>query len=403
MIDKYTKKAFTLIEMIISVTILALILTVVLSIYFTMQKLRTDVFAKSILIKNTNSLIEKVNLIMKNYTIDYEEYFNRRIVWCVWNNWWDDFIWNVWTWWYCKNFTTYWNENSVDSNTWKNIIYYCSSKWKEIPQSHDCEWNNWNWISGINYIIDQDQLNLINWSGCWENVWWTDQGAWKIQSFGEYAAQFWDLKWNADWLKWCRWDDDDTDLWNWPIAVWDNLHVKELYLISKDWKKRIFIRRKLISQEDFSNDWVIQTWERLYKLQILKLRWFNVWSFNYSSDSIRKKINTWACDKQEWFICNWRNVTSDWSYPWYKLPNDVDDGRVDLTINDLTVRDFNLSIFPTIDPNLWWVNNNIQIYPYLTVNLSTQFYPTNYRTKLNPERLIKYKMNLQTTFSIKPY
>jgi len=45
----------------------------------------------------------------------------------------------------------------------------------------------------------------------------------------------------------------------------------------------------------------------------------------------------------------------------------------------------------------------VQIYPYVRVRLTTQFYPTNYKKKLNPERLINYKMNLQTTFSVKPY
>jgi hypothetical protein len=47
-----------------------------------MEKLKTDVFAKTLLIKNTNSLVEKLNILLKNYTIDYEEYFNRKIVGC---------------------------------------------------------------------------------------------------------------------------------------------------------------------------------------------------------------------------------------------------------------------------------------------------------------------------------
>ena len=76
------KKAFTLVEMIITVTIFSLILIVAISIYFQIKKLQVDVFAKSLLIKNTNSLLEKLNVIMKNYTIDYEEYFNRKIVGC---------------------------------------------------------------------------------------------------------------------------------------------------------------------------------------------------------------------------------------------------------------------------------------------------------------------------------
>ena len=76
------KKAFTLVEIIITVTIFSLILIVAISIYFQIKKLQVDVFAKSLLIKNTNSLLEKLNVIMKNYTIDYEEYFNRKIVGC---------------------------------------------------------------------------------------------------------------------------------------------------------------------------------------------------------------------------------------------------------------------------------------------------------------------------------
>ena len=90
------KKAFTLVEMIITITIFSLILIVAISIYFQMKRLQVDVFAKSLLIKNTNSLLEKLNVIMKNYTIDYEEYFNRRIVGCNGSdNLGDNFKWNV--------------------------------------------------------------------------------------------------------------------------------------------------------------------------------------------------------------------------------------------------------------------------------------------------------------------
>jgi hypothetical protein len=47
-----------------------------------MLKTKTDIYAKATLVKNTNNVLEKLNIIMKNYTIDYEEYFNRRIVGC---------------------------------------------------------------------------------------------------------------------------------------------------------------------------------------------------------------------------------------------------------------------------------------------------------------------------------
>ena len=199
------KKAFTLIEMIISVTILGLILSMIIWIYFQMQKLRTDIFAKSILIKNTNLLVEKLNLVMKNYTIDYEEYFNRRIVGCVWGNWWDNFTWNVGTSGYCTDFDAYGNENGINGsetnpNNSNHILYYCTSKWtqaypdEEPNTTKDCEWIDWDGVSWTNYVYYQDWWNLNNGSGCRENIWEEWNGARKKQSFGEYKLQFWDVK-----------------------------------------------------------------------------------------------------------------------------------------------------------------------------------------------------------------
>jgi len=190
---KAISKAFTLVEIMIVTVILWLVLSVIFSIYFQMQKMKTDIFAKSMLIKNTNALVEKLNIIMKNYTIDYEEYFNRRVVWCDQDNGWTDFTWNVWKDWHCDDFTAYWNENSVDSNTWNNVLYYCmswstSSTVKEYPWSdNDCEWNT-DWVTWENYIYANDKLE--NWSWCWSSIW-----AGKKQSFWEYKYQFWDVKW----------------------------------------------------------------------------------------------------------------------------------------------------------------------------------------------------------------
>ena len=408
------KKGFTLVELVVSVTILGLILATVFSIYFQMQKLRTDIFAKSLLVKSTNALVEKINLLMKNYTIDYEEYFNRRITGCSSDNWWDNFTWDVGGSGYCSKFTHYGNGSSENSNTtWSHILYYCTSDTddvngepKETPWTEqDCEWNSDDWISWLNYIYGQEEGNLNNGSGCWENVGWDGQGNNKIQSFGEYALQFWDVKKNADSFQGCKWDDDDTYLWMGPVAIGDNLHVKELYLISKDKKKRIFIRRKFISEEDLDGNWIITTGEKLYKLQALRLRSFDIGS-GHNADQIDLTYNdghidTWACDVQEGFVCHGADIGG--GFLWYKLPADIDDWWIDLTINDITVDQFDLSIFPTIDPNLAWQDTWIQIYPYIIWRITTSFYPENYKTKLNPDLLMKYKMNLQTTFSINPY
>ena len=404
------KKAFTLIELLIASVILSIVLTVILQIYFSILKTRTDIYAKSTLVKNTNNVVEKLNIMMKNYTIDYEEYFNRRIVWCN-SDGWNVFSWDVGNWWYCKKFTSYGNGNSI-IDTWNNILYYCSNKWNntdtkiedptDTTSVHDCEWNSNTWNA---YIYHQSSDNLNAWSGCWKNEISTN---WRIQSFWEYKLQFWNVAWNADSYMWCKWDDDDTDLWVWPVAIWDNLHVQELYLISKDWKHRIFIRRKLIWTWDWNHDGNIDYtwWEALYKLQILKLRWFDIGSWHIywiSWDSVNDgKIDTWACDKKQWFKCTWDPIWLT-EYPWYNLPKDANDGWVDMTINDITISNFNISIFPTKSPAHSWYDTGVQISPYLRLRIKTNFYPVNYKSKINPELMSKYSMNLQTTFSIKPY
>jgi len=402
---KFNKKAFTIIELIIASIIIWIVLTVIFQMYFSMLKTKTEIYAKSILVQNTNNVIEKLNIIMKNYTIDYEEYFDRRVVWCN-SNGWNDFTWDVWTWWYCKRFTSYGNWNSVLSSTWNNQLYYCSSIWTDtsaietIWWEKDCEWNTNTWST---YIYHEDKDNLDNGSWCWNTEAWSN---WDIQSYWEYKVQFWDVNGNADDYMWCKWDDDDVDLWLWPIAIWDNLHVKELYLISKDWRHRIYIRRKLIWTWDWNHDGIINyTWgEALYKLQILKLRWFDIgsghtfWSTWMTVND--GKIDTWACDKLQGFHCNWQD-TSYWN--WYYLAEDNNDGWVDMTINDITISNFNISIFPTRNPNYDWYDTWMQLSPYLRIKLKTNLYPVNYKRKINPELLSKYSLNLQTTFSIKPY
>lgn len=391
------KSAFTLIEMLVVSVILWSVLTTVLSVYFKITEIKAEVVAKTKITKDTNELAEKINLNMKNYIIDYEEYFNRKQVWCDWD-WWDDFSRDVWGSWYCTKFTHYWNANAVDrENATNNILYYCTSKanWEE-PGDSDCEWNDGNGASWNNYIYS-NTTNLLDWFWCIKE--W-------LQSFGQYKLQFWDVKGNADWTWGCQWDDDDTDLGRGPVAIGDNKNVKELYLISKDQKKRILLRRKLVTEEDFDLDWETNTtWEKLYKLQILKLRGFDIGSWHIAGQvwpTVNDgKIDTWACDAKEWFICNWENIW--WWYTNYNLPENVDDWRTDLTSNEISLEEFNFEIFPTKYYDYAWYESDFQIAPYIKMQLKTRFYPTNYRTKLNLSALMKYTTEIQTTFSIKPY
>jgi hypothetical protein len=57
-----------------------MIFLVVMNLYTRMIRVRIDAEAKQSLIQNSYNLLEKLNVMMKDYTIDYEEYFNRKIV-----------------------------------------------------------------------------------------------------------------------------------------------------------------------------------------------------------------------------------------------------------------------------------------------------------------------------------
>jgi len=399
---KILKKWFTLVEMLIVVSVLWLVFVIIINAYYKLIDSKTDIYVRSLLTQNTNTVAEKINLIMKNYTIDYEEYFNRRMVGCDQDGW-ENFTWDVGENWYCDKFTTYWNSNWLGiSSTW-NVLYYCSSvasDWtrKEVVGwTTDCEWEDNTWS---NYIYaEKNSWDLENGSGCWLSL-----GAGKVQSYGEYAVQFWDVNKNADWVYGCKWDDDDVDLWKWPIAIGDNSNIKELYLISKDWKKRILLRRKLIYSGDLNNDGRVDNWEKLYKIQILKLRWFDLWenhdwNWKYAYDG---KIDTWACDKAEGFICKWLSLDSLW-YIWYNLPEDINDWWKDYNITDLSIDNLNFTIYPSKLPTLAWQEDDFQIYPFVQMDLTTRFYWKNYLRKINPEALSGYRMRINTMFSIKEY
>lgn len=74
------KRGFTLIEVIIAVTSFFLLLAVIINIYTRMIRVKYNIQARTNVIQDSYYAIEKINLLLKDYTIDYEEYFNRKNV-----------------------------------------------------------------------------------------------------------------------------------------------------------------------------------------------------------------------------------------------------------------------------------------------------------------------------------
>lgn len=375
---KIRKKWFTLIEMLLAITWFFIIMVVVISAYMKILDIRDNIDAKQNLVQESYFILEKLNILLRDFTIDYEEYFNRSMVWC--DSAWADFSWDVWADWYCNLFTNYWNWNNINwsaSNSFN--LYYCSSKKsQELPQYVFTWWENWDrtWCA-------------ISW----------------YQSFGEYSRQFRDMKKDTDTAQWVVNDEDDEDVWSWPEAILDSTWVKELYLISQDGKQRMFFRRVLLATWDWSNDLII-SWdtEKRYNIQVLKLKWFDAWN-NHDFDITNSSwvydwiVDTRACDYSLWFICNWSGIWA--TYPWYKLPLNSEDWRINMFPKNITIADRNLIIYPTKNPEYSWMGW-LQINPYFTISLKNKLYWEIWQRRIW-DSIGDFELNLQTTLSTKNF
>ncbi len=359
------KKGFTLLEVIIAITCFFLILVVIINMYTRMINLKYNIQAKTNVIQNTYLAMEKISLLLKDYTIDYEEYFNRKNVWC--DTYSENFTRDVGTTGYCQNFTAYGNNNNIEGfNPTAHRVYFCTT----------------NKVWNPPYIIWSPGIS--NGSGCLN----TGQ-----QSFGWYRRQFRNVLGNENIMKW-------------PDAIDDADNTQELYLISQDGKSRIFIRRALQESGDRNNDGMISgDSEQRYTLQILKLKWFDAGSnhdfdVNNSSGVYDGNIDTRACDYAQGFICHGSWVWS--TYNEYKLPLDQNDGWVNLFEKNITISDRNLLIYPTKNPQYAAAEENVQINPYFTISMSSKLYG-QIRQKRLGQNIDNFQTTMQTTFNTKNF
>ncbi|AHB41317.1 hypothetical protein P148_SR1C00001G0526 [candidate division SR1 bacterium RAAC1_SR1_1] len=371
------KKGFTLLEILLSITGFFLLMTIVINAYLGIITFRYSFQARAKLLETTYYMFERVNLLLRDYTIDYEEYFNRSRVGCDTLS---SFSWNVGINGYCDLFTTFGNKNTFKTNTGQHALYHCSS--------------STGYSTGFEYVIETP--NLL--TGCATGT---------HQSFGQYALQFLDVKDNSDFNFSAINDSDDIDLGKGPDAVLQATGVKELYLISQDKQYRVFIRRALIESGDWNGDGQISgDNEFLYALQMLKLRSFDAGNNHdfvvaTSSGVYDGVLDTWTCDYSQGFVCGGNALGN--IYSGYRLPlsaQDVLTGWVDLFDRSITVTDRNITIYPTKNPNLSWAEGEFQIAPYFTISLKTKLYAGLWQKKLKGS-IQNYQFTLQTTFSTK--
>lgn len=76
------KKAFTIAELVLALVVFGILFSAIMTIYVRMIHVKREFDARNYLLSTTYTMLEKINILLKDYTIDYEEYFNRRMYGC---------------------------------------------------------------------------------------------------------------------------------------------------------------------------------------------------------------------------------------------------------------------------------------------------------------------------------
>ena len=392
------KQWFTLLEVIVVMVVFFMLITTVSSLFIHLYKIKGWLEARQTVTQDTYFLLEKLQTMMKDYTVDYEEYWNRKVVWCTSLDWepWDP-RWNEN--WNCTKFTSYGNYNNniygegpaaSPHPTFFHILFYCSSIEDALVKP-----TNSSETAVYDIYNNKDAL----WMNC------TKQTRWQLyQAYGQYRNLFTDVKEDVDFVLWAAKDDDDEDMGDGPEAVYQTAtnYPQELYLISHDKQRRMFIRRVCETGEDMNGDNVISKSEQLCKLQVLQLKGFDA-GYNHDFDINNSQgvydwvIDTWACDYSMGFVC--RGPSIEWAFPNYNLPDWVNDGWKDLLGSNITISDRKLKILPLKDPNLARNDSSSQLSPYVIVSLTSQLYAKNWRGKLTLDQMNGFTLPIQTQFS----
>jgi type II secretory pathway component PulJ len=128
------KTSFTIVELLFVILILSFLLPTIFLVYNQIQKTKLEIDIRQQLVQQTYEFLERMNVLMQDYTIDYEEYFNRKMVGCVSGKKGTTFTRDVGGSGHCTEFTAYGNGNSAYSSlTGAHILYYLSSLSSDTP------------------------------------------------------------------------------------------------------------------------------------------------------------------------------------------------------------------------------------------------------------------------------
>ncbi len=303
--------AFTIIELIVSITLFAFILIVAFEALWNVGKDRVRISNQLDLNRDIYYAVEKfVSLVKEGGTLDYEEYWNRA-------------------------------QTGTGTSSGSYALYTGYGNYG----SGGVAWNYGSWY----YQCDQSNPNTSG-NGCPGAV------SGLRQRYGQYALQFiyYGVDTNGDGK--VAGDDDDEDLWQWPNAIPIDASgaVRELYLIKKQTipQERLLFRLKYESDPDAPSTITCDGSTGsgcIWKLQMLRLTGSDEWlshsgAWVWSQDGI---IDTWKCSSD---FCTSAPSLSSYS---------ADTGWIDILPSYIDVRELRFFPSPIKDVNYAWKESNI--------------------------------------------
>lgn len=355
------KQGFTLIEIMIWITITSLILVWGFSALSAIGVWKVRLIEKTNIEKQGAYFSQKLfEMIKHGWSLDYEQYWNRKIR--------DNSSYSGGHFATNDGFGNFWDASVPGTTTYGNTHYYCLS-WSSDPMPLDSgcvtAYNTSRW----------DAINLDDYSDT-------------AQRYGQYRFQFIDFNHNADGDAWLPgdengdgtifWDDDDELLWNGPEVFSSGSWVTELYLINKQGNERTFFRWNVINDPeapslascDSPDGGKTFTWSGcLATIQFLKLDGKDIGldhdesTLDSDGSQYDGNIDTWIIDPEfhnnNTDIIAWSNTQDYWQ---------------DLFPDTMHVSGFEIYAFPNKDSTLAWQDssNQTNIAPYIRINLKLQ-------------------------------
>lgn len=346
-IIKFKSKAFTLIEIMISIVIVSLVIIWWFKTLSAVNIWKIRIMEKVDLQKESFYFTQKLfEMIKQWWTLDYEEYFNRMVIWN-----------STYINWHYSQESGYWNY-------WKDWIIWIGNYWHHLYQCR-----SWYWE--INKITDKWCYDNI-YNNLWINLNWTQQRYWQYSlQFIDYNSNYDNDWWDEDWDWNIMWDDDDEYLWDGPEVFSVDQEMPELYLISWNWRERSLFRWSVkldpnaplweTCNIDSNTNEINWNW-CIWNVEYMKLLWEDMWE-NHDRDLNSSLYLDWVIDT--WIIdpeISWNDNTIAWK-------DDIE--WLELFSDSINVSEFKVIPYPNKSNVLAWKNldESINVSPYVMIKV----------------------------------